>query len=337
MIDVELNDLLGQIQSSAPGGANHSQQFRIAGCPVLIRFGSDEVSRLLSRSIRHLRCRFSTPPALTIDCWSADPDARLVDPFVGWPVEGNTYCERRSFHLSWDAPHGPLVIYRRDQPHAWMRFRSLDCIQNWDVAHPFRKIIHWWAADRSLQLVHAAAVGHAAGAILLVGPSGSGKSTTALAAMSAGFKSAGDDSVLVENGAYAKVHSLYLSAGVNQHTANLLPSLREAFQSSPLIGVQEKRIVFADEIYPESIALKLPLVGIVMPMFGTTESSMLHPVTPAAVLRSLAPSTILQLPGMKASRLAFLSELVRSLPCWKLELGTNPVLAVDSLRVLLDR
>jgi hypothetical protein len=220
-----------------------------------------------------------------------------------------------------------------------MRFGPVDSVSNYEVGRPFRKIFHWWAADRSLQVIHAGAIGDTEGGVLLAGRSGSGKSTTALAGLAGGLKYAADDYCLVEPGERPQLHSLYLSGAGNERTAELLPTLRDSLLSAPRLPGLDigKHLIFCDDIAPSSVTPGFPLRAILVPRVTGGDTTHLEPLSPAESLRALAPSTLLQLPGQRAESLARLANLVRSIPSWSLRLGNDPRAAVDEIRALLAR
>jgi hypothetical protein len=328
-----LDDFIERLRGPVPGTPPVLEHLRIAGKPVLVRFGSRELAKLLRRSIRHLREEFSSPPDLVIDCWST-AEVCLAGESI---ASGIFHLEREGIQLTWDAPDGPLTIYDPLRNHAWMRFGKLDSVSNYEVARPFRKILHWWAVDRSLQMIHAGAIGDSKGGVLLAGRSGSGKSTTALACLAGGLKYAADDYCLVEPGERSHLHSLYLSGVANARTADLVPTLRHVLLSAPTMPGQDsaKHLIFSDEIAPSSVTLGFPLRAILVPRITGGDTSRLEPLSAAECLRALAPSTLFQLPGQRAEGLARLASLVRSIPAWTLCLGNDPRGAVDVITNLL--
>ncbi|MEX1114060.1 MAG: hypothetical protein WEB53_02345 [Akkermansiaceae bacterium] len=338
MTNGKLDDFIERLRGPVPGTPAVLEQLRIAGNPVLVRFGSPALAERLTRSVRHLRQGFSSPPDLVIDCWSTEQIPAAG--FAGESAEaGMFHLEREGIQLTWDSPDGPLAIYDPLKSHAWMRFGPVDSVSNYEVARPFRKILHWWAADRSLQMIHAGAIGSARGGVLLAGPSGSGKSTTALACLAGGLQYAADDYCLVEPGKLPQVHSLYTSGVANARTADLVPTLRHALLSAPCMPGYDsaKHLIFSDEVAPASATLGFPLRAILVPRVTGGNTSRLEPLSPAESLRALAPSTLLQLPGQRAEGLARLAKLVRAVPSWRLCLGGDPRTAVDLLADLLAR
>jgi hypothetical protein len=217
-----------------------------------------------------------------------------------------------------------------------MLFARHDSVSAWEVSTPFRKILHWWAADLGLQLVHAAAVGRTDGGLLLVGRGGSGKSTTALACLDGMLGYAGDDYCLVDSGERPWVHGLYLSAKGDSRTATLLPGLRDSLRHTPC-SIDGKSIIFADDVRPEAVVAGFPLRAIVVPRIVGGSVSRLERLSATDTLRAFAPSTLLQLPGEIASGLGRLSDLVRRVPARMLCLGDDPATAVTVLAELLDQ
>ncbi len=273
----------------------------------------------LSRATSHLTVTHPDHAELTIECGVERDIAQRVP--TSWPPHGTSHADDGSTVISWDGPAGPLCIYDRENRQARTVFRSLEDVSAWERAAPFRRILHWWAADRGLRLVHAAAVGGASGGALLVGRSGSGKSTTALACLDAGLGFAGDDYCLIEPGEPPQVHGLYLSAKADAKAALLLRGLRAALTDSPL-QTEGKSVVFADGVRPEAVRTGFPLHGIIVPRLAGGSTGRLTPLSPAAALLALAPSTLLQMPGQRADGLARLAAIVRHLPAWELTLGS---------------
>jgi hypothetical protein len=338
-----LVETAAQVRAEFAWPAAAEDHLDIAGHQVRIRYADMALADALGRATRHLKHADPVAGApvagapvagtLTIDCWTEPPSTVHLP--GAWPATGTMHVDDGSTVLTWDAPDGPLFVYDRTRGHAWARFASLAALSAWERATPFRRILHWWAADHGLQLVHAAAVGHAAGGVLLVGRSGSGKSTTALACLEAGIGFAGDDYCLLAPGDPPRVYGLYLSGKADDRAATLLPGLREAFALSPL-RIDGKSVVFADQIRPDGVCPGFPLRGIVVPRVTEGSSSHLSPLRPADALRALAPSTLLQMPGNRAGGLERLAAIVRHLPAWELALGSDPATAAATIRALLD-
>lgn len=306
----------------------------IAGRAVQVRYADAGLCGLLGPATRHLRHAHDGPPALTIDCWSA-PGPALATP-ADWPATGTVHIDDGTVVATWDALDGTLRFYDRASRRAWIRFDSCTTAATLEPAGPFRRILYWWAADNGLQLVHAAAVGHADGGLLLVGRGGSGKSTTSLACLAAGLAFVGEDSCVIEAGDPSWVHGLYQSAKGDARTATLLTTFTDEFTRST-IKVDGESVIYADRVCPAGVSRGFPLLGIVVPRLSSHSASPLSPIGPAAALRALAPSTLMQVPsGDRGAALTRMASIVRDLPAWELTIGPDPAAAAESIRHLLE-
>lgn len=325
--------LLARARSEVTGADAAEDRLRVAGHTVSVRYADGALAELLGRATRHLRSTAGGPPALTIHCWSA-PGPALTPP-ADWPETGTVHADDGLRVVTWDAADGTLRGYDRETRQAWTRFDSLTNASLWEPAAPFRRILHWWAVDNGLQWVHAAAVGRRTGGVLLVGRGGSGKSTTSLACLEAGLDFAGEDGCMIEPGAIPWVHGLYVSAKGDARTAELLPTFTDEFQRSTLT-IEGESIIFVDDVAPDGICSGFPLRGIVVPRLEAGSVTRLSPITPAAALQALAPSTLMQLPGSRAGGLQRLAAIVQGLPAWELTLGSTPAAGAKLIASLID-
>ena len=95
----------------------------------------------------------------------------------------------------------------------------------WEPSAPFRNLFHWALGDSGLAFAHAAAVGTAAGGILLAGRGGAGKSTTAMACVHAGWRYVADDYCVLDVSGHPSTHTLYGSAKISPWALARLPEL----------------------------------------------------------------------------------------------------------------
>src|SRR5438270_10111828 len=91
-----------------------------------------------------------------------------------------------------------------------MAVSSASVLPPWEPGAPLRRQLSWALAPEVL-FVHAAAVGAADGAALIIGPSGAGKSSTSLACLRAGMGFLSDDYCLVRDDPPV-VHRLHATA-----------------------------------------------------------------------------------------------------------------------------
>ncbi|MDG2383308.1 MAG: hypothetical protein P8N76_16680 [Pirellulaceae bacterium] len=239
--------------------------------------------------------------------------------------------------FAWDCTSRSWMIYDGANRQGYWRTPSLSTIAAHEFAAPFRTIFHWWSSDLDMQLVHAAAIGRNDGGILLVGRGGSGKSTTALSVLGSsqlGF--AGDDYCLVSVSQNPEVTSLYGTGKGDADSASRIPHLQRSFHQSDL-RVDGKSVVYPALICPESMIVKMPLRAVVTPVISLRTQAQLSPIGKIAALRSLAPSTLLQMPGERSKAMVRLTDLVKALPCFELQLTDNPADCHDAIDTLLTR
>ena len=137
--------------------------------------------------------------------------------------EISAYCDAR-YRTGYQVDAGLLSLLdvRRGLGLLWTANAAR--LPRYELTFPARSILYWWAHVRGLQMTHAAAVGDAAGGVLLVGKGGSGKSTTALACLEAGLSYAGDDYVLISEQPAPRAHSVYCSGKLHADHIGRLPA-----------------------------------------------------------------------------------------------------------------
>ena len=225
--------------------------------------------------------------------------------------------------VAWSAAERSISVFSAKEKQAFFQVPDAAAIPTWEQATPFRRVMHWWASDEGLQLVHAAAIGTPAGGVLLVGKGGSGKSTTALACVGSRLGYAADDYCLLSSGHPPQVHSLYGSGKAGTGSKARLPKLRAAFDASRL-HEQDKTVIFVEEHSPDAILRSFPVRGIVVPRITGGETHKLERISRSEALRALAPSTLFQMPGDQSKSLTRLASIVRQLSCWSLSIGEDP-------------
>lgn len=199
-----------------------------------------------------------------------------------------------------------------------------------------RTILHWWADQGIYQFIHGGAVGLPTGGVLLAGKGGTGKSTTALACLEAGLLYASDDYCLVRTDPLPFAYSVY-------NTAKLRGDLDlERFPNlAPLVSNQsrqkdDKAVFFLEQHFPEKVSRGFPIRAIILPQITDGKESRLRNASAGVAMTALAPSTLLQLPGAGAMEFKTISNLVRKVPAYILELGTEINRIPDAIFSLLS-
>ena len=208
-------------------------------------------------------------------------------------------------------------------------------IPYFEMAAPLRLVLHGWLRTKGIEVVHAAAVGSDDGCVLLVGKAGSGKSWTALAAARSDLRILADDYCLVSPGTPTRVSSVYNAAKTHGDALDRLPFL-DQMVSNPSRPDDDKAVYFLQEHMPDRLLLDADLRAIVIPRRTTAQTAVLSPAPRGAALAALAPSTILQLPAAGAETLERLTELVRNVPTYFLDVGTELSAIGPTIKPLLD-
>jgi len=295
--------------------------------------GSDLLNRIVP-AMQHLTAEASEPD-LTVCAWDSR-SSRTPLPLV---LQG-FFQLVASHHWEWlDSRHelrgfnderfrcvyrlGPtniLSFWDRQTATGLYWMEDAAALPYWELGSPLQTLLNWWASDQGLQYVHAAAVGNANGALLLTGPGGSGKSTTALTCLEAGLGYLGDDYCLVSD---REVFSLYATAKlVGEADFQRFPELRGWIENCERAAGHKALLNLALH-RRERLVLRAPLRAVVVLKLCGGLDSRVRQVKGAEALLALAPTTVFQLPGTEQLGMSRMTRVLRSTPCFVLELGSD--------------
>ena len=344
----------------------------LAGHLVRLQFAGSALPSRILPALAHRQVPPGDRPDLTISLWdNASTGSRLpvlLESFLR-SIKANPWESLDTRHgvrgmndtrIQTVFRLGPvdiLSVFDRAQARAvyWMEDGAL--LPYWERGSPLQTILNWWAESQSMQYVHAAAVGTFSGAVLMVGAGGSGKSTAALACLDSPLAYVADDYCLVRVDPEPRVFSLYNTAKlIGPEDLARFPGLGGTIVN-PDRGPTDKALL---SLYPEIASApegrgdnpvkgssagrasrlldQAPLRAVLLPSVTGQAPTRLTAVSRAEALRALAPSTVFQLPGTNQSALSRMSQLVRRLPCYRLEMGpditTVPPILVELLESL---
>jgi hypothetical protein len=301
--------------------------YNLAGTVVCLNFAGNAMLPWLTPALEHLRAKEVTDPAATIHVWDAmSTGVEMVPP----PCAGADFTDRgdiwgfnskrikTAFHWSeysvnvMDMETGTGVYWVKN-PYAF---------PYWVFSSPFRTQFHWLMESKGCQLLHAAAVGTAGGAVLIPGKGGAGKSNTALTCLEKGFYYLGDDYVIVRKDPVPVVFSLYSTAKVNFEDLPGFPSMKVHVQK-PIREGQEKAVMFLQPGFGDRIVSEMPLKAILTPKIEKQEQTSIRAVSFWPVMQAMSFTTMSQLPGVGAHTHEYLSEFTSRLPCFSLVLGSD--------------
>ncbi len=193
----------------------------------------------------------------------------------------------------------------------------------WARASPLRTLFHWWMQMNGAQLLHAAAFGtDDDGGMLLTGRGGTGKSTTSLTALFDGMLFAGDDYLIAGLDPEPTAYSLYSSAKLTPDQIRRFPALTDYLVPGQAPG-DDKSVVQLWPAFREQLKRALPLRAIATPTFADSETTTFAPGSAAALQRSVAFTTMSQLPHAGRGTQEFIQRLVEDVPGFTLRLGRD--------------
>ncbi len=330
-----LADLLhSYFEDAAQEAGLESRAVSLAGRDIEFRFAGNRWAHLM-RAFSHLE-----PPAgnprLTVHVWDGKrlPRHHVLRAYLytltNWWFD---YVGPRGHLLDVHSPGldavyipGPDLLHvvdtERSVAYCWKREPS--DLPYWETCSPFRPLLHCWFRAQRRQFVHAAAVGRDDGGVLMVGRGGSGKSSSALACLDSPLRYLGDDYCIVSRDATGyTVHGLYSTAKlVGPEDLKRFPALAPHVWN-PDREPDHKAAFFLHEQVPEKFIGRFPLRAILVPEIAGGADTHLVPCRPAEAMEALAPWTLSQLPASGAEDLRFLGELVRRIPCYRLQLGSD--------------
>lgn len=327
--------------AGAAGGWN-DVWLDLAGEAILLRFAGNAMAEPLLPALEHLRRDPADEAAFTVHLW--DSASTFTEPLrPSWPLDD--YRE-----------HGVIRGLFGDGFYAvylW-GLRALNVV---DTAHrrgyfwigdagrlglpergaPLRTLLHLWLTGRDLQLVHAASVGYEDGCVMLIGPSGVGKTSTALACLDSELRHLGEDYCLLRGGQRPRVFSIYSSAKAEPAVLDRMPKLRELVASMPLSERDDKALLDLHADGRGRMLRSAPLRAIALPRIVEGDETGVQQCSPGEALVAVAPSTLLQLPGNGEPLMRLLSTTIRSVPCYRLDVGADPERIPAAIHSLLAR
>lgn len=312
---------------------SNSHFFNIDGQTINLRFAGSALTPRIIPALEHLRGVPTTSPQLTIYLWDS---ASTHYPFPLHPWSGNASSAfGEEFHSDEGRIHfndGRFRMYfymddmilmldsHKGKAIFWVE--DAQKLPYHESGAPLRSLLDWWFSNNYRQFVHAAALGTDKGGVLLIGKGGSGKSTTTLACLDSPLQIAGDDYCLLTSTPSPYVKSLYSTAKMDPLDINRLPHLRTDISNADRLD-SEKALFFLYKRHPKKIIKGFPLRALLIPRItGGTQTS-IKPASSIASLMALAPSTIFQLVNEGSTSFGFMSRLVREVPSFYLDLGTD--------------
>ena len=331
---------LCRLAEVAEGASQLSENhYRVAGLALTLRFHGDALIPTIAPAIEHNRIdKKPTSPDLVIDCWECES---LGLPYPDAPIDKSAFRPRGEvvgmnddrFHTSYDSGGKLLSMMDKLAGRALYCVGSASRIPRFDAAEPIRSLMSWFMRAHGRQLIHAAAVGHEDGGVLLIGRSGRGKSNTSLTCLYDGLGFASDDFCAVSAGPGPMAYSLYCTAKTRAQDVDRSPFLTQLAPSVDPTGL-DKTIYYINDALPERIVRQFPLQALLL-LERDEGECYFEPVSAGSVLADSAPDTARLLPDAGPEVLRIMGQLVRRLPCYRLHLGSDSSKIAPAIERLL--
>jgi hypothetical protein len=232
---------------------------------------------------------------------------------------------------------GQLFAYDRANRQGYFWITDAGRFSIYERAAPVQTLFHWALQEFGWQIVHAAAVGNASSGVLLIGSTGAGKSTTALSCLAQdGLHFLSDDKCLVRLEPEPQAFALFSSAKIKGDMLPRLPHFRPLLAGWDDNYKAEKGLVFLHPTYASTMVTSFPVKALLLPKVAHRTEAAIRLAAPGDVFRQLGPSTVIWLPGAEAENYRFTAEMTRRLPCYRIELASDPQANVDAIRRLLE-
>ena len=323
--------------------------YRIGGFTIRFRFAGEALLPVVAPALSHLVTEPVDSPDLTVCLWdraSTGTRMHMLSSYFRylswfWYDHMDKRGELKYFNGKYiRAAFNPgsrivsMLDLNRRLALSWTE--SAKDVPWYETGAPLKTILHWWLSHRGCQMVHAASVGSSTGGALLIGKGGSGKSTAALACLSSSLMYAGDDYCLVTAEPSPTAYCLYNTAKLKKDTdLERFPHLAHC-EYNPNRKEGEKLMMFVNDHFPEKIVEGFPLKVILAPYVTGKAETTVQPMSAGTALLNLAPSTIVQLPGAGQAALQTMAQLIRRLPCYRLEVGTDVTKIPQAIEGLLQ-
>jgi hypothetical protein len=325
-------------EQACQNGGGRSRRFHIGGRSLLLRFASSTLMEKMAPALAHLEVENAGSSDGEILVWDSSstgvpmlPPAWKFDNYLG-KGEVKAFSDERFFTAF---QHGPdaLNLWDNLRKKGIFWVRDGNTLPFYESSAPLRYLLQFWALAGGQQLIHAAAIGHPEGALLLTGKGGLGKSTTAVSALFSPLRFAGDDYVLLDCSGPPTAYSLYATAKLNDDSLRWFPALQPWVVNKER-NAGEKSFALLGPAFRENLISRLPLKAIAIPSVGGAKASF-EPISPIECLKALAPSTLVQLPAAGVAAFQGLCSAVRALPCYRFHLGPDPKRLPETMEKLL--
>lgn len=315
---------------------SETRYYQLGSHHLCLEFAGQYLQTILADAFAHLRTNGPLEDSFAIRIWDCN-EQRLPLPSLDWNVlhahgyrgfSDSNYC----FHYFESI--GALSFVNLEEKRAYYVVRDARALPWWVRGSPLQVILGIWLRSQGTQLTHVAAVGDDKHCVLLAGKGGSGKTTTALSCVLGGLNYLGEDYCLLTPGESPLVHSIYQTAKWTPQTRRFYPEF-EHFVTNPESGVEEKSLLFYQQMFPERIQTALPARAVISLSVGDADMPRIRATALSTSLKNLSLSTVRQLPFFDTTTLNLLRSFATGLQHFEIQLGFDRGANVNAIRVIL--
>lgn len=315
----------------------HELYYELAGKTIQITVAGRTFDYGIVRALEHLRlspvrseeAAIRQCPDLHIFCWDS-ASTRSKPLKCPWTIDdfspyGQVYpCSSGQYRAGFEADACALSMIDLNSNIALYWAPDWRRIPDYTIAVPFRPIFSWFFNSCGMEIIHASAAGNSNGGVFFTGTNGSGKSNTGLACLANNFSYLGDDHCLISNFDGFRIHSIYSSAKLWSKDVVHFPelSLDQRISTGPLKDpAVDKHVFYINEHWPNLLGQSASLKAIVLPSITHDGNNTLAAGSFRDAFMTLIEQSHLLPPFATKSSVAFLANLARSVPVYKLSLS----------------
>ena len=321
-------------------GVSVRRRFRLASIDVEFRLAHPTLESLFCDALAHIEIAAIGEPDFSFHIW----DESLSDvepPLPCWGREDLlAYGEIPAFidaerYLYVDLDRAMVSAANRRLRRAVVWIRSPAHLAESERAAPQPFLLNWLASEAGYFTVHAASVGRPEGGVLVVGRSGAGKSHTAIACLDSDLLYVADDRCLLGTKGRPESASLYSTARLYVEDVHRFPFLQGNTKNT-IQNQYGKVVFFLNAIVPERLAPGFPIKAVLLTQPSGRRDTKVETALAGSALLFLGSDNALRVPSVGRVFLARLASTLRSIPCFRLETGTDISQIPSKIAALLD-
>lgn len=309
----------------------------VAGLLIECRFAGEALLPVVMPALEHLLVDVNEDsPTYRIDIWDSE-STHMEFPSAPCGIDGilirgeleGFFSER--FEAAFFTHARMLTVIDHDKKYGVVCLATSTDIPAFEHACPLRGIFSWILRQNQTAMIHAASVGTPDGCVIIGGNSGSGKSSTALRGLEGGMFYLGDDICAISNRHNSPtVYGIYSSGKTFSSDLKFFPSLVSSVRSH-YEEFYDKEVFFFNSQFHQQLPKSGEIKAVVIPYQDSSLPIGFQVLSYAYALSIICSSTKNLLPNAGDELFHILSSVLHQTPCYRFNLGNDPLLIVDSL------